>query len=76
MIKSCLALYNKILPPTAGVKEVNPKLKIEDSPFYIVTEREKNGKEQTGTQDGQMSVHMDLEVLIFIFVWRNSDLNL
>ena len=41
MIKSCLALYNKILPPTAGVKEVNPKLKIEDSPFYIVTEKKK-----------------------------------
>ncbi|MDQ2086118.1 SDR family NAD(P)-dependent oxidoreductase [Herbivorax sp. ANBcel31] len=41
MIKGCMALYNKILPPTANVQEVNPKLRIEDSPFYILNESKK-----------------------------------
>jgi acyl transferase domain-containing protein len=41
MIKNCLALYNKIIPPTANVEEINPKLKIEESPFYIVSEKKK-----------------------------------
>lgn len=38
VIKASMALYNKFLPPTANVREVNPNLKIEDSPFYILTE--------------------------------------
>ena len=31
--KNCLALPNKIIPPTANVEEINPKLRIEDSHF-------------------------------------------
>lgn len=38
VIKATMALHNKILPPTANIKEINPKLKIEDSPFYILTD--------------------------------------
>ncbi|MDP4183408.1 MAG: beta-ketoacyl synthase N-terminal-like domain-containing protein, partial [Bacillota bacterium] len=38
IIKASLALDNKFLPPTANVKEINPKLQIEESPFYILTE--------------------------------------
>ncbi|MEJ6951886.1 SDR family NAD(P)-dependent oxidoreductase [Natronospora cellulosivora (SeqCode)] len=41
LIKASLALHNKVLPPTANIKEVNPKLKIEDSPFYILEDKKK-----------------------------------
>jgi len=34
-IKASLALYHKVLPPTINVKNPNPKLGIDDSPFYI-----------------------------------------
>ena len=37
-IKASLAIENKILPATANVKQVNPKLQLESSPFYILTE--------------------------------------
>ncbi len=37
-IKCALALHHKVLPPTASVKTPNPKLGIEDSPFYINAE--------------------------------------
>ncbi|HOM01630.1 MAG TPA: SDR family NAD(P)-dependent oxidoreductase [Acetivibrio sp.] len=39
LIKAAMAIYNKILPPTANVETINPKLEIEDSPFYILTEK-------------------------------------
>lgn len=39
LIKASLALYNKILPPTANIETINPKLKLEDSPFYILTDK-------------------------------------
>ncbi len=39
IIKASLALYHKILPPTAGVRQVNPKLQLNGSPFYILTEQ-------------------------------------
>ena len=35
LIKTALALYNKILPPTINVDQPNPKLEIEESPFYL-----------------------------------------
>jgi acyl transferase domain-containing protein len=35
-IKAALALHHKKLPPTAGFQEINPKLQLEDSPFYIL----------------------------------------
>ena len=35
LIKAALALYHKVLPPTLGVDNPNPKLKIEESAFYI-----------------------------------------
>ncbi len=38
LMKTSLALYHKILPPTINVTQPNPKLGIENSPFYINTE--------------------------------------
>ncbi len=38
MVKTALALYNKVLPPTLNVTKPNPKLELESSPFYINTE--------------------------------------
>jgi polyketide-type polyunsaturated fatty acid synthase PfaA len=38
LIKAALALHHKILPPTINVKQPNPKLDVENSPFYINTE--------------------------------------
>ncbi|MDW7754985.1 MAG: beta-ketoacyl synthase N-terminal-like domain-containing protein [Brevefilum sp.] len=37
IIKTALALHNKILPPTINVDQPNPILAIETSPFYIHT---------------------------------------
>ena len=34
-IKACLALHHKVLPATINVKTPNPKMDIENSPFYI-----------------------------------------
>lgn len=36
VLKAVLALNNKILPPTANLQEINPKLKLEGSPFYVL----------------------------------------
>ncbi len=38
LIKATLALHHKILPPTINVEQPNPKLEIEQTPFYINTE--------------------------------------
>jgi acyl transferase domain-containing protein/phosphopantetheinyl transferase len=38
IIKTALALYHKILPPTLHVEEPNPQLEIEKTPFYLNTE--------------------------------------
>jgi len=38
LIKTALALHHKVLPPTINVKRPNPKLGIENSPFYLNTE--------------------------------------
>jgi polyketide-type polyunsaturated fatty acid synthase PfaA len=38
MIKTALALYNKVLPPTLNVTRPNPKLELENSPFYLNTD--------------------------------------
>ena len=37
LIKVVLALYNKVLPATINVNEPNPKLGIENTPFYLNT---------------------------------------
>ena len=37
MIKACLALYQKVLPPTINIAKPNPKMGIEDSAFYLNT---------------------------------------
>jgi acyl transferase domain-containing protein/NAD(P)-dependent dehydrogenase (short-subunit alcohol dehydrogenase family) len=37
LIKAALALYNKVLPPTLKVEHPDPKLKIDESPFYLNT---------------------------------------
>jgi acyl transferase domain-containing protein/NAD(P)-dependent dehydrogenase (short-subunit alcohol dehydrogenase family)/acyl carrier protein len=39
MIKVALALHQKTLPPTANIQKVNPKLQLEGSPFYILTDK-------------------------------------
>ncbi|WP_299006127.1 type I polyketide synthase, partial [uncultured Shewanella sp.] len=38
LIKAALALHHKVLPPTINVSQPNPKLNIEDSPFYLNTQ--------------------------------------
>ncbi len=38
LIKTSLALYHKILPPTINVDQPNPKLNIAQTPFYLNTE--------------------------------------
>ena len=38
LIKAALALHHKILPPTINVEQPNPKLKLEESAFYLNTE--------------------------------------
>ncbi|MBM3240061.1 acyltransferase domain-containing protein [Candidatus Poribacteria bacterium] len=38
IIKTALALYHKMLPPTLNCDEPNPKLELEKTPFYINTE--------------------------------------
>ena len=38
LIKTALALHHKVLPPTINVTKPNPKLGIDDSPFYINTQ--------------------------------------
>lgn len=35
-LKAVLALDRKYLPPTAGFRTANPKLRLDDSPFYIL----------------------------------------
>ncbi|MEJ2037316.1 MAG: beta-ketoacyl synthase N-terminal-like domain-containing protein, partial [Desulfosarcinaceae bacterium] len=37
LIKTALALYHKVLPPTLKAERVDAKLKVESSPFYINT---------------------------------------
>lgn len=36
-LKAVLALHHKVLPPTAGFERANPKLDLDDSPFYVVS---------------------------------------
>ncbi|WP_076537236.1 type I polyketide synthase [Shewanella sp. UCD-KL21] len=38
VIKAALALHHKVLPPTINVSKPNPKLNVEDSPFFLNTE--------------------------------------
>ena len=38
LIKTSLALHHKILPPTLGVSQPNPKVGFSESPFYVNTE--------------------------------------
>ncbi|HEV7859848.1 MAG TPA: beta-ketoacyl synthase N-terminal-like domain-containing protein [Pyrinomonadaceae bacterium] len=38
LIKTTLALYHKVLPPTLNYEEPNPKLELEKTPFYLNTE--------------------------------------
>ena len=37
LFKAVMALHSKVLPPTAKVDKLNPKLEIESSPFYVNT---------------------------------------
>jgi acyl transferase domain-containing protein len=39
MFKAIMALHHKVLPPTIKVERPNPKLEIEQSPFYLNTQR-------------------------------------
>jgi len=38
LIKTALALYHKVLPPTINVNKPNPQFNIEETPFYLNTE--------------------------------------
>jgi acyl transferase domain-containing protein len=38
VIKTALALYHQVLPPTLNVEKPNPALHLEETPFYINTE--------------------------------------
>jgi acyl transferase domain-containing protein/NAD(P)H-dependent flavin oxidoreductase YrpB (nitropropane dioxygenase family)/NAD(P)-dependent dehydrogenase (short-subunit alcohol dehydrogenase family) len=38
IVKAALALHHRVLPPTIGVSEPNPKAAFPDSPFYVNTE--------------------------------------
>jgi acyl transferase domain-containing protein/NAD(P)-dependent dehydrogenase (short-subunit alcohol dehydrogenase family)/acyl carrier protein len=38
LIKVSMALHEKVLPPTAGIRKINPKLELEGSPFYILAD--------------------------------------
>ncbi|MCG3128857.1 MAG: hypothetical protein CHACPFDD_03753 [Phycisphaerae bacterium] len=38
LIKAALALYHRVLPATVKVRRPNPKLELENSPFYLNTE--------------------------------------
>ena len=38
LIKTSLALHHKVLPPTINIETPNPKLGIEETPFYLNTE--------------------------------------
>src|SRR5512136_604043 len=38
LIKTALALHHQVLPPTLNVERPNPKLEIENTPFYVNTE--------------------------------------
>ncbi|MEE8541166.1 MAG: SDR family NAD(P)-dependent oxidoreductase, partial [Desulfobacterales bacterium] len=39
LIKTALALYNKVLPPTLKVEHPDPELKLDQSPFHLSTDR-------------------------------------
>ena len=39
LFKAVMALHHKVLPPTIKVERPNPKLEIEQSPFYLNTQR-------------------------------------
>lgn len=38
LIKTSLALYHRVLPPTLGCEKPNPDLRLEETPFYVNTE--------------------------------------
>ena len=38
LIKAALALHHRVLPPTIGVTEPNPKADFPNSPFYVNSE--------------------------------------
>jgi acyl transferase domain-containing protein/NAD(P)H-dependent flavin oxidoreductase YrpB (nitropropane dioxygenase family)/NADP-dependent 3-hydroxy acid dehydrogenase YdfG len=38
LVKASLALHNRVLPPTIGVDQPNPKARFEESPFYVNSE--------------------------------------
>ncbi len=38
LVKAALALHHKVLLPTINIEQPNPKLGVEDSPFYLNTE--------------------------------------
>ncbi|MDT3400981.1 polyketide synthase [Mucilaginibacter terrae] len=67
LIKACLALYHKQIPPTINYFKPNPHLDLEDSPFFINTQTinwPKNAKHIAGVSSfgvGGTNVHVILE---------------
>lgn len=68
LVKAVLALKHKEIPPLINFKEYNPRLKLEDSPFYINTEtipwEAQEGPRRAGVSSfgiGGTNVHVLLE---------------
>ncbi|MCX7747118.1 MAG: SDR family NAD(P)-dependent oxidoreductase [Clostridia bacterium] len=56
-IKATLALQNKVLPATANIQEVNPKLGLEGSPFYVLNENKKWMENSTHPRRANVSAY-------------------
>jgi len=50
LIKTALALYHKILPPSINFETPNPKIEWTNSPFYVNTKPTKWSKPSTGSR--------------------------
>ena len=55
LIKTALALQNRKIPPTIHYKSPNPEIRIEDSPFYVVSRLTDWKRQQTPRRAGVSS---------------------
>ncbi|MBL0387095.1 amino acid adenylation domain-containing protein [Tumebacillus sp. ITR2] len=68
LIKTALALHHRELPPSLNFQEANPACKLEESPFYVITEHKpwdaENGVRRAGVSAfgiGGTNAHVILE---------------
>jgi len=50
LIKATLALYHKVFPPSVNFETPNPKVKWENTPFFVPTEKQSWPQPATGTR--------------------------